>query len=92
LTGPTKPTPSSLHDGTDLYLSVSRYDFLASREKHSQGTRKEGDSDFESIIKARVAGLGFVAGGKMDWIYKNDIEQVWKEYIAGEQAARLYYR
>ncbi|CEL03047.1 hypothetical protein ASPCAL04205 [Aspergillus calidoustus] len=65
------------------------YDFLASREKHSQGTRKEGDSDFESIIKTRVAGLGFVAGGKMDWIYKNDIEQVWKEYVAGEQAARL---
>jgi hypothetical protein len=36
-----------------------------------------------------VAGLGFVAGGKMDWIYKNDIEQVWKEYVAAEQAARL---
>ncbi|KAJ0415081.1 hypothetical protein BJY00DRAFT_305133 [Aspergillus carlsbadensis] len=67
------------------------YDFLASREKHSLGTRKESDADFESIIKARVAGLGFVAGGKMDWIYKNDIERVWKEYVAavGEQAARL---
>ncbi|KAL3452136.1 hypothetical protein BJX65DRAFT_206346 [Aspergillus insuetus] len=65
------------------------YDFLASREKHSRGTRKEGDADFESIIKARVAGLGFVAGGKMNWIYKNDIEQVWKEYVAAEQAARL---
>jgi salicylate hydroxylase len=76
-----------LNDGANQY--VSRYDFLASREKHSQGTRKEDDVDFGSIIKARVAGLGFVTGGKMDWIYKNDIEQVWKEYVAGEQAARL---
>ncbi|KAL2822664.1 hypothetical protein BJX63DRAFT_427220 [Aspergillus granulosus] len=65
------------------------YDFLATREKHLQGTRKEGEAGFESIIKARVAGLGFVAGGKMDWIYKNDIEKVWKDYLAGEQAERL---
>ncbi|KAL2845264.1 hypothetical protein BJY01DRAFT_263665 [Aspergillus pseudoustus] len=65
------------------------YDFLATREKHSQGTRKEEDADFDTIIKARIAGLGFVAGGKMDWIYKNDIEKVWNEYVAAEQAAKL---
>jgi hypothetical protein len=25
----------------------------------------------------------------MDWIYKNDIAQVWREYLAEEQAAGL---
>ncbi|KAL4904016.1 hypothetical protein BDW74DRAFT_179106 [Aspergillus multicolor] len=68
------------------------YDYLATREKHSMGTRKK-DVDFDSVIKARIAGFGFASSGKMDWIYKNDIEQVWKEYVAatagGEQAARL---
>ncbi|KAL3462381.1 hypothetical protein BJX64DRAFT_288501 [Aspergillus heterothallicus] len=65
------------------------YDFLATREKHSQGTRKEDDIDFDSVIKARIAGLGFVARGKMDWIYKNDIAKVWNEYLVAEQTAKL---
>ncbi|KAL4819763.1 hypothetical protein BDW67DRAFT_181480 [Aspergillus spinulosporus] len=64
------------------------YDYLSSREKHTQGTRKE-DANFDSIIKARIAGFGFASSGKMDWIYKNDIAHVWQEYLAEEQTARL---
>ncbi|KAL4773379.1 hypothetical protein BDW60DRAFT_206189 [Aspergillus nidulans var. acristatus] len=64
------------------------YDYLSSREKHTQGTRKEV-ADFDSIIKARIAGFGFASSSKMDWIYKNDIAQVWQEYLAEEQTARL---
>ncbi|KAL4760386.1 uncharacterized protein BDW70DRAFT_168905 [Aspergillus foveolatus] len=64
------------------------YDYLSSREKHTQGTRKEVP-DFDSIIKARIAGFGFGSSGKMDWIYKNDIAQVRQEYLAEDQTARL---
>ncbi|KAL3435417.1 hypothetical protein BDV09DRAFT_204078 [Aspergillus tetrazonus] len=64
------------------------YDYLSSRERHTQGTRQEV-ANFDSIIKARIAGFGFASSGKMDWIYRNDIAQVWREYLAEEQTARL---
>ncbi|KAL2819082.1 hypothetical protein BDW59DRAFT_174954 [Aspergillus cavernicola] len=64
------------------------YAFLDERGKALQRSR-EGNADFDSIIKARIAGFGILEGGALDWIYKNDIKQVWKEYVASEQAARL---
>ncbi|BCS18263.1 FAD-dependent oxidoreductase [Aspergillus puulaauensis] len=62
------------------------YEFLDRKGKEIQESRK-GD-DFERIIKVRVQGFGLVSG-TLDWIYKNDIEEVWKAYVDGEQAAKL---
>lgn len=62
-----------------------RYDFLDGKRKEIQDSRN-GD-DFESIIRVRVQGFG-LAGGTLDWIYKNDIQEVWRAYV-GEQGAKL---
>ncbi|KAL4779365.1 hypothetical protein BJX76DRAFT_91539 [Aspergillus varians] len=64
------------------------YEFLDKREAVLQHNRKE-NTDFDSVIRARIAVFGILGGGALDWIYKNDIKQVWKEYVAGEQVARL---
>jgi salicylate hydroxylase len=63
-----------------------RYGFLDRKGKEIQESR-EGN-DFDSIIRVRVQGFG-LGGGTLDWIYKNDIEEVWRAYVAGEQAPKL---
>ncbi|OJJ58688.1 hypothetical protein ASPSYDRAFT_68504 [Aspergillus sydowii CBS 593.65] len=62
------------------------YDFLDQKGKEIQESRK-GD-DFESIIRVRVQGFGLVSG-TLDWIYKNDIKEVWKAYVDGKQGEKL---
>lgn len=36
----------------------------------------------------RVQGFGLVSG-TLDWIYKNDIKEVWKAYVDGKQGEKL---
>ncbi|OJJ01300.1 hypothetical protein ASPVEDRAFT_150132 [Aspergillus versicolor CBS 583.65] len=62
------------------------YEFLDRKGKEIQESRN--GTDFDSIIKVRVQGFG-LSGGTLDWIYKNDIEEVWRAYAAGEQGAKL---
>ncbi|PYH81796.1 FAD/NAD(P)-binding domain-containing protein [Aspergillus uvarum CBS 121591] len=42
------------------------------------------NGDFDTVIKTRVASFGGAGADSLDWIYKNDIKQVWSEYVASE--------
>ncbi|GAD94124.1 monooxygenase, putative [Paecilomyces variotii No. 5] len=43
---------------------------------------KTNSNGFESILQTRVESFG--AGKEMDWIYGNDIEQVWSEWLENQ--------
>ena len=44
------------------------------------------NSSFDDILKARMAGLGTGKGNNMDWIYQNDIAQVWEGFLTSNPA------
>ena len=39
--------------------------------------------EFEEILRARLDGFGFKEpkGNQFDWIYRNNIEEVWEDYL-----------
>lgn len=62
----------------DTY-APTRFEFLDG-QKESLRKANSSDKGFDEILNARVASFG-AGGGSMDWIYKNDIERVWTDYL-----------
>ncbi|PYH41296.1 putative monooxygenase [Aspergillus saccharolyticus JOP 1030-1] len=63
------------------------YDYLDRKSRESRKAQVE-HGDFDNIVKARVASFGGTGPDSLEWIYKNDIKQVWEEYVAGEARSR----
>lgn len=62
----------------NILTALSRYDHLDGQKQKMENVKTSSNS-FESILQARVESFG--AGKEMDWIYGNDIEQVWTEWL-----------
>jgi salicylate hydroxylase len=47
-----------------------------------EGKKANPDQSFENSLRARIAAFG--GEEKLNWIYGNDIEEVWKQYLVDE--------
>ena len=59
-----------------------RYDFLDAQKKNGQAAKAanvDPVAQFQAALKQRADGLNMES--KLPWIYMNDIERVWDEYI-----------
>lgn len=60
-----------------------RYDFLDSQKQSAQAAKAanpDPEAQFEAALKLRADGLNMES--KLPWIYMNDIESVWDQYVA----------
>jgi hypothetical protein len=74
--------------GPEVDVFDPRYQFRDSQKPHLQKMQQETREDFDKLLRARMneAGLaGKRPEGWMDWIYKNNIEKVWEEYLQAEK-------
>jgi salicylate hydroxylase len=65
-----------------------RYQFRDSQKAHLQKAREDTRENFDNILRTRMNEVGLAGRrpeGWMDWIYKNDIEKVWEDYIQAEE-------
>lgn len=71
------------HISLTIGLMFDRYQFLDdSKLKTQQALKDSEDKSFEASLKIKVSGFG---GEKfLPWIYHNNIEKVWEEYLANE--------
>ena len=63
-----------------------RYDFLDAQKQSAQAakaTSVDAEAQFQAALKLRADGLNMES--KLPWIYMNDIESVWDEYIANHK-------
>lgn len=63
-----------------------RYEFLDSQKQAAQAARlddADADKQFEAALKLRASGINMEA--QVPWIYMNDIENVWSEYVANRE-------
>lgn len=76
-----------VHTSQSIYLSparpstniIHRYQHL-DNQKQKQLAAKATAKSFEDVLHARVA--SFSEGSELSWIYENDIEDVWKNWLA----------
>ncbi|PMD37534.1 FAD/NAD(P)-binding domain-containing protein [Hyaloscypha variabilis F] len=64
------------------------YQFRDSQKPHLQKMQQETREDFDNLLRARMNKTGLAGKrpeGWMDWIYKNNIEKVWEEYLHVEK-------
>ena len=64
-----------------------RYDFLDAQKKNAQAAKAanaDAEAQFQAALKLRADGLNMES--KLPWIYMNDIERVWDEYIANRKS------
>jgi hypothetical protein len=63
-----------------------RYDFLDSQKQGAQAAKlanPDPEKQFEAALKLRADGLNMES--KLPWIYMNDIESVWDQYIVARK-------
>ena len=63
-----------------------RYDFLDAQKKNAQAAKAanvDPEEQFQAALKLRADGLNMES--KLPWIYMNDIESVWNEYVANRK-------
>ncbi|KAH8817434.1 salicylate hydroxylase [Xylogone sp. PMI_703] len=59
------------------------YQYLDGQKQKGQEARANNpDKSFESALKTRIASFG--GEGALPWIYHNDIEDVWEQYLQSE--------
>lgn len=46
---------------------------------------KNPKQTFEESLQVKIAGFG--GGDTLSWIYQNDIQTVWEEYLSAEESA-----
>ncbi|KAJ9271572.1 hypothetical protein DTO212C5_2364 [Paecilomyces variotii] len=84
-----QPSQESLGEALSIFDALRSpyylrmYDHLDGQKQKMQDAKAMSDS-FESILQARVESFG--AGKEMDWIYGNDIEQVWREWLDNQNS------
>lgn len=62
---------------------ICRYEFLDEQKKNIlESKARNPDQSFEASLKARVKAFG--GEEDMAWIYRNDIEEVWRKYLDGD--------
>lgn len=69
------------------------YELLDSRKENvlqaqikARGESSEPLQIFESVLPSRLE--AFPLGDELSWIYKNDIEKIWQDYLHQEEKAR----
>ncbi|KAJ9312342.1 hypothetical protein DTO271D3_7358 [Paecilomyces variotii] len=84
-----QPSQESLGEALSIFDALRSpyylrtYDHLDGQKQKMQDAKTKSDS-FESILQAKVE--SFEAGKEMDWIYGNDIEQVWREWLENQNS------
>ncbi|KAJ9194491.1 hypothetical protein DTO164E3_4181 [Paecilomyces variotii] len=84
-----QPSQESLGEALSIFDAIRSpyylrmYDHLDGQKQKVQDAKAKSDS-FEYILQARVE--SFEAGKEMDWIYGNDIEQVWREWLDNQNS------
>ncbi|KAJ9226734.1 hypothetical protein DTO027B5_1930 [Paecilomyces variotii] len=84
-----QPSQESLGEALSIFDALRSpyylrmYDHLDGQKQKMQDAKTKSDS-FESILQAKVE--SFEAGKEMDWIYGNDIEQVWREWLDNQNS------
>lgn len=59
------------------------YEHLDQQKKKIQEAKASaGNRGFEEVLGTRVSGFGT---DKLAWIYMNDIEEVWNEYLRNKR-------
>lgn len=60
-----------------------RYEFLDSQKRSAEAVKAanaDADKQFEEALRQRANGINMEK--QVPWIYMNDIEGVWREYVA----------
>jgi hypothetical protein len=71
------------HTRGESDVRYNRYEFLDSQQRNAQVLKlanPDPEQQFEAALKLRVDGLNMES--KLPWIYMNNIESVWEQYIA----------
>ena len=61
---------------------------MDAQKKNAQAAKAanaDSDAQFQAALKLRADGLNMES--KLPWIYMNDIERLWEEYIATRKEA-----
>ncbi len=67
---------------TDL---IRRYEHLDTQSKRLQDARiNNPKQSFEESLELKIKGL---SRGDLSWIYQNDIQTVWEEYLSAENSS-----
>jgi salicylate hydroxylase len=53
------------------------------KAKIQESKAANADQSFESSLKARIGAFG--GEDQLSWIYGNNIEEVWKNFVEGEK-------
>jgi salicylate hydroxylase len=62
------------------YLKM--YNHLDEMKRFMEEAKKAPKASFEDALRVRVSSFG--GDEKLSWIYGNDIEKVWEEYVSGK--------
>jgi salicylate hydroxylase len=74
--------------GNKFNIINIRYEFRDSQKEHLKKVREDTRENFDVVLRTRMNEVGLAGRrpeGWMDWIYKNDIEKVWEEYVEAEK-------
>jgi salicylate hydroxylase len=70
---------------TKLIHVWRRYEHLDNQMKNFQDAKaKNPGQTFEESLEVKIKGFG---GGDLSWIYQNDIQTVWEEFLKAEKSA-----
>lgn len=62
-----------------------RYENLDTQSKRIQDAKVNNPKQtFEESLELKIKGF---SGGDLSWIYQNDIQTVWEEYLSAENSA-----
>jgi salicylate hydroxylase len=63
-----------------------RYEYLDQQGKNIQDAKaKNPQQSFEESLDVKIKGFG--GGDSLSWIYQNDIQEVWDEFVSAENNA-----
>ncbi|KAE9364421.1 FAD/NAD(P)-binding domain-containing protein [Stipitochalara longipes BDJ] len=84
------PVANALHvfDSIRSPYYQRMYQFRDSQKPHLQKVQQETREDFDNHLRARMNETGLAGKrpeGWMDWIYKNNIEKVWEDYLQAQK-------
>lgn len=71
----------------DMKLSIwlNRYTHLDTQKNKIQDAKKAApDQSFAASLQERINSFG--GEDKLNWIYGNDIEEVWREFVDNQEA------
>jgi hypothetical protein len=69
----------------EYLTNIFRYEHLDLQAKNFQNAKAKNPSQtFEESLDVKIKGF---AGGDLSWIYQNDIQTVWEDFLRKEESA-----